>query len=112
MFLWFYDYRRIVIEVPHFASLRGKEREIKILRSDNGEKWEEHPIAATDDAVNKALNESMEGTVNTHVLVAVGPKQNYRLFSVTFSTKVRGLSRSTMLSWFQSQHYVYIVLKK
>ncbi|XP_060074822.1 ankyrin-2-like [Ylistrum balloti] len=51
---------RIVIEIPHFASLRGKEREIKILRSDNGEKWEEHPILATDDAVNKALNESLE----------------------------------------------------
>ncbi|XP_062581046.1 ankyrin-2-like isoform X30 [Saccostrea cucullata] len=51
---------RIVIEIPHFASLRGKEREIKILRSNNGEKWEEHPIAATDDAVQKALHESME----------------------------------------------------
>jgi len=53
-----------VIEIPHFASLRGKEREIKILRSDNGEKWEEHPIAATDDAVNNALNESLEGNLN------------------------------------------------
>ncbi|XP_061181777.1 ankyrin-2-like [Saccostrea echinata] len=51
---------RIVIEIPHFASLRGKEREVKILRSNNGEKWEEHPIAATDDAVQKALHESME----------------------------------------------------
>ena len=52
---------RIVIEIPHFASLRGKEREIKILRSNNGEKWEEHPIVATDEAVQKALNESLEG---------------------------------------------------
>ncbi|XP_056019553.1 ankyrin-2-like isoform X16 [Ostrea edulis] len=51
---------RIVIEIPHFASLRGKEREIKILRSNNGEKWEEHSVVATDDAVQKALHESME----------------------------------------------------
>ena len=53
--------RRILIEIPHFASLRGKEREIKIMRSTNGDKWEEHPIVATDDAVQKALSESMEG---------------------------------------------------
>nr|XP_022319719.1 ankyrin-2-like isoform X16 [Crassostrea virginica] len=51
---------RILIEIPHFASLRGKEREIKIMRSTNGDKWEEHPIVATDDAVQKALSESME----------------------------------------------------
>ncbi|XP_052069480.1 ankyrin-2-like isoform X42 [Mytilus californianus] len=50
----------IVLEVPHFASLRGKEREIKILRSNNGEKWDEHPIVASDEAVNKALEQSME----------------------------------------------------
>ena len=56
-----YYYRNIVLEVPHFASLRGKEREIKILRSDNGEKWEEHNVIATDEAVNKALEQSMEG---------------------------------------------------
>ncbi|XP_052685797.1 ankyrin-2-like isoform X40 [Crassostrea angulata] len=51
---------RIVIEIPHFASLRGKEREIKIMRSNNGDKWEEHSIVASDDAVQKALSESME----------------------------------------------------
>ena len=54
-------YRNIVLEVPHFAAMRGKEREIKILRSDNGEKWEEHSVVATDEAVNKALEKSMEG---------------------------------------------------
>lgn len=41
--------------------MRGKEREIKILRSNNGEKWDEHPIVASDEAVNKALEQSMEG---------------------------------------------------
>lgn len=62
----FYFFRRIVIELPHFASLRGKEREIKIMRSNNGDKWEEHSIVASDDAVQKALSESMEGKHNRH----------------------------------------------
>jgi hypothetical protein len=34
---------------------------VKILRRDNGEKWEEHSVVATDAAVNKALEKSMEG---------------------------------------------------
>ena len=41
----------VIIEVPHFAALRGKEREIVILRSDNGETWKEHTLEATEDAV-------------------------------------------------------------
>uniref|UniRef100_A0A0L8HBT9 Titin n=1 Tax=Octopus bimaculoides TaxID=37653 RepID=A0A0L8HBT9_OCTBM len=51
----------VIIEVPHFASLRGKEREIAIIRCDDGEKWTEHPILATEEAVNDTLNGSFEG---------------------------------------------------
>lgn len=36
------------------------------MRSNNGDKWEEHSIVATDDAVQKALSESMEGKDSTH----------------------------------------------
>lgn len=36
------------------------------MRSNNGDKWEEHSIVASDDAVQKALSESMEGKHNTH----------------------------------------------
>ncbi|OQR66299.1 hypothetical protein BIW11_05008, partial [Tropilaelaps mercedesae] len=50
----------VVIEVPHFASLRGKEREIVILRSDNGESWKEHTTEATEDAVSEVLNGSFD----------------------------------------------------
>lgn len=64
--IFYFYFRRIVIEIPHFASLRGKEREIKIMRSNNGDKWEEHSIVATDDAVQKALSESMEGKDSRH----------------------------------------------
>ncbi|GFS34065.1 ankyrin-3 [Nephila pilipes] len=51
----------VIIEVPHFASLRGREREITILRSDNGESWREHSLEASDDAVHDVFNESFEG---------------------------------------------------
>lgn len=54
-------YRPVIIEVPHFASLRGKEREIVILRSDNGETWREHTLEASEEAVQDVLNESFEG---------------------------------------------------
>ncbi|KFM71126.1 Ankyrin-3, partial [Stegodyphus mimosarum] len=51
----------VIIEVPHFASTRGKEREITILRSDTGENWREHTLEASEEAVQEVLNESFEG---------------------------------------------------
>ena len=53
--------RPVLIEVPHFASLHGKEREITILRSENGHSWHEHTIVATEDAIHKTLGSSFEG---------------------------------------------------
>jgi ankyrin len=50
----------VIIEVPHFASLRNHEREIVILRSDNGETWREHNLDATEEAVQDVLNESFD----------------------------------------------------
>lgn len=51
----------VVIEVPHFASLRGKEREIVVLRSDNGETWREHAIDSSDQAIQEIIGSSLEG---------------------------------------------------
>ncbi|XP_040175558.1 ankyrin-2 isoform X5 [Anopheles arabiensis] len=50
----------VIMEVPHFASLRGKEREIVILRSDNGETWREHNIDMSDEIIHDVLNECFE----------------------------------------------------
>uniref|UniRef100_A0A1I7VYR9 Ankyrin-2 n=1 Tax=Loa loa TaxID=7209 RepID=A0A1I7VYR9_LOALO len=50
----------VILEVPHFASLRGREREIVILRSDDGQHWKEHQLEATEDAVQEVLNESFD----------------------------------------------------
>lgn len=49
------------MEVPHFASLRGKQREIIVLRSDNGETWKEHTLDASEEAIQDVLNHSFEG---------------------------------------------------
>ncbi|XP_034471914.1 ankyrin-3 [Drosophila innubila] len=54
----------IVLEVPHFGSLREKEREIIILRSDNGESWREHSMYDNEEHLLEALNETIESDVN------------------------------------------------
>ncbi|CAH1406332.1 unnamed protein product [Nezara viridula] len=50
----------VMIEVPHFGSLRGKEREMVILRSDNGETWREHTFEATDEAIQEIVSHSFD----------------------------------------------------
>lgn len=56
----FLVFRPVIIEVPHFAALRGKEREIVILRSDNGESWKEHTVDAAEEILNDVLHDSFE----------------------------------------------------
>ncbi|VVC36072.1 Hypothetical protein CINCED_3A025137 [Cinara cedri] len=51
----------VIIEVPHFASLRGRERELVVLRSENGTTWKEHTLEANEEAVQEVLNDSFEG---------------------------------------------------
>ncbi|XP_075216189.1 uncharacterized protein LOC142321739 isoform X3 [Lycorma delicatula] len=50
----------VIIEVPHFASLRGKERELIIMRCDNGMTWREHVLDSNEEAVQDVLNESFQ----------------------------------------------------
>uniref|UniRef100_A0A0R3SGW6 ANK_REP_REGION domain-containing protein n=1 Tax=Hymenolepis diminuta TaxID=6216 RepID=A0A0R3SGW6_HYMDI len=45
----------ILFEVPYCASVRGNQREIIVLRSENGEVWKEHPVDNTDQAVQDSL---------------------------------------------------------
>ncbi|XP_053367257.1 ankyrin-3 isoform X1 [Clarias gariepinus] len=46
----------VIVEIPHFGSMRGKERELIILRSDNGEIWKEHQYDCKTEALNELLN--------------------------------------------------------
>ncbi|XP_039627362.1 ankyrin-3 isoform X8 [Polypterus senegalus] len=48
----------VIVEIPHFGSMRGKERELIILRSENGETWKEHQY---DSKSSEELNEILNG---------------------------------------------------
>ncbi|XP_071336360.1 ankyrin-3 isoform X2 [Trachinotus anak] len=39
----------VIVEIPHFGSMRGKERELIVLRSDNGDTWKEHQSDARSE---------------------------------------------------------------
>lgn len=51
----------VIVEIPHFAALRGKERELVILRSETGESWKEHHCEHTQEELNQILNGMDEG---------------------------------------------------
>ncbi|XP_057185806.1 ankyrin-2b isoform X2 [Triplophysa rosa] len=51
----------VIVEIPHFAALRGKERELVILRSETGESWKEHHCEYTEEELNQILNGTDEG---------------------------------------------------
>uniref|UniRef100_A0A673K6M4 Ankyrin 2 n=1 Tax=Sinocyclocheilus rhinocerous TaxID=307959 RepID=A0A673K6M4_9TELE len=51
----------VIVEIPHFAALRGKERELVILRSETGESWKEHHCEYTEEELNQILNGMNEG---------------------------------------------------
>ncbi|XP_027621657.1 ankyrin-2 isoform X28 [Tupaia chinensis] len=46
----------VIVEIPHFAALRGKERELVVLRSENGDSWREHCCEHTEGELNEVLN--------------------------------------------------------
>ncbi|XP_031971892.1 ankyrin-3 isoform X7 [Corvus moneduloides] len=46
----------VIVEIPHFGSMRGKERELIILRSENGETWKEHQYDSKHEDLTEILN--------------------------------------------------------
>ena len=53
--------RPVIVEIPHFGSMRGKERELIVLRSDNGDTWKEHQSDARTEDLLELLNGMDEG---------------------------------------------------
>uniref|UniRef100_A0AAQ5Y3F2 Ankyrin 3a n=1 Tax=Amphiprion ocellaris TaxID=80972 RepID=A0AAQ5Y3F2_AMPOC len=45
----------VIVEIPHFGSMRGKERELIVLRSDNGDTWKEHQSDASPEDLTELL---------------------------------------------------------
>ncbi|XP_054605340.2 ankyrin-3 isoform X18 [Nothobranchius furzeri] len=46
----------VIVEIPHFGSMRGQERELILLRSENGETWKEHLYDCKTESLNQLLN--------------------------------------------------------
>uniref|UniRef100_A0A8C5AAS6 Ankyrin 2 n=1 Tax=Gadus morhua TaxID=8049 RepID=A0A8C5AAS6_GADMO len=46
----------VVVEIPHFAALRGTERELVVMRSEGGDQWKEHQCDHTEEELNQVLN--------------------------------------------------------
>jgi len=93
-------FRPVLIEVPHFASLRGNEREITILRSDNGQTWREHATVATEDAVQDALEGSFSGLLICCVALLLLHKRTLQYSSSSSSSSS---SRTYRLTWHKLQ---------
>jgi len=90
----------VIIEVPHFASLRGKEREIIIMRSDDGEKWREHSLEATEEAVQEVLQESFDGE-DSNQLEDLNTNRITRILTTDFPMYFAVISRIR-----QELHYI------
>ncbi|XP_051927470.1 ankyrin-3-like isoform X37 [Hippocampus zosterae] len=46
----------VIVEIPHFGSMRGQERELILLRSENGETWKEHLYDCKTEELRQLLN--------------------------------------------------------
>ncbi|XP_061665538.1 ankyrin-3-like [Syngnathoides biaculeatus] len=46
----------VIVEIPHFGSMRGQERELILLRSENGETWKEHLYDCKTEDLCQLLN--------------------------------------------------------
>lgn len=51
------------MEIPHFASLSRGDRELVVLRSENGSVWKEHRNRYGDEVLETILNGMDEGMV-------------------------------------------------
>lgn len=78
-------FRPVIIEVPHFASLRGREREVIVMRSDNGETWREHTLEASEEAVQKILSESFDKETGKFLMAS------YSHISFTYNALIMNL---------------------
>lgn len=62
--------RPVIVEIPHFAALGRGDRELVVLRSENGSVWKEHRNRYGDEVLETILNGMDEGTVRVSLLRA------------------------------------------
>ncbi|MGH0115524.1 UNVERIFIED_CONTAM: hypothetical protein FKN15_024854 [Acipenser sinensis] len=80
----------VIVEIPHFGSMRGKERELIILRSENGETWKEHQYDCKSEDLNEVLNGMDEELDNSDDLEK---KRICRIFTKDFPQYFAVVSR-------------------
>lgn len=56
-----FSHRPVIVEIPHFASLGRGDRELVVLRSENGSIWKEHRNRYGDEVLETILNGMDEG---------------------------------------------------
>ena len=78
------------MEIPHFAALRGTERELVILRSETGESWREHHCDYTEEELNQILNgmDEGKGSVVQSLCYWMDDSRDSRCFIVTVVVQV------------------------
>lgn len=68
----------VIVEIPHFGSMRGKERELIVLRSENGETWKEHQFDSKNEDLTELLNGMDEGNDNKSWFLFMSAGRNQR----------------------------------
>uniref|UniRef100_A0A8C4WUD6 ZU5 domain-containing protein n=1 Tax=Eptatretus burgeri TaxID=7764 RepID=A0A8C4WUD6_EPTBU len=80
----------VLVEIPHFASLRGRERELVVLRSSDGTTWREHQQDCSEEELSEMLN-GMEEELDS--LEELERKRICRIFTRDFPQYFAVVSR-------------------
>nr|XP_023834318.1 ankyrin-1-like isoform X4 [Salvelinus alpinus] len=80
----------VIVEIPHFAALGRGDRELVVLRSENGSVWKEHRNRYGDDVLETILNGMDEDLESQDEL---GKKRIRRIISTDFPLYFAVVSR-------------------
>ncbi|MBN3296933.1 ANK1 protein, partial [Amia calva] len=80
----------VIVEIPHFASMGRGDRELVVLRSENGSVWKEHRNRYGDDLLETILNGMDEDLESQEEL---GKKRIRRIISTDFPLYFAVVSR-------------------
>ncbi|ESN90028.1 hypothetical protein HELRODRAFT_182934 [Helobdella robusta] len=67
----------VLIELPHFASRLNTERELVIMKSDDGKIWNEHKSEVPSESFEKFINETDKDNFSDR-------KQTAKIYTTTF----------------------------
>ncbi|CAM9733023.1 unnamed protein product [Lampetra fluviatilis] len=83
----------VLLEAPHYASLRGGLREVVVLRSDDGATWAEHKYTPSDEELRQLMAASSEDLEGESPMLT---RQSCRVLTKDFPKFLALVSRVTM----------------